>query len=296
MLEDVGLLGRRRQQRQRRHQPREVVGTHRLRRMPLGGGHDAPEFAQPRRTVAHQGEFVAGMETDQRGQRPRGLAGAPAVEDEDPPDEVLAQGRIVQAPLVLDGQQRVPRHDGRREESGAGAVRHALGVVDLDAPHAGAWRTALEDETAQIQGVQLRHGVFDPRLHLPRHIAPRAGGDEPNRAVRLTFKVHRLARHGQAAGDLGTEGHPVDEAPQRTAQERIELVLSVVAHLLAEQAGTDAHADFCHANISRNDGDVVSRRARVVRRSRTSLLRIARWMALDEPTMQTSLRARVTAV
>jgi len=70
------------------------------------------------RTVCHDKQLVACMELDEAPEG--GLASyelPPSFEDKNALDEVLAQPRVVQPPLVLYGYEGKPFHERRREDA-----------------------------------------------------------------------------------------------------------------------------------------------------------------------------------
>ena len=64
------------------------------------------------------------------------------------------------------------------------------------------------------------------------------------RGLGIADEMHGLARHGQAALDLGADRHPVNIRAKRIGQKVVKLVAAVVAHFVSKQAGTDAEFDL----------------------------------------------------
>ena len=83
--------------------------------------------------MGHEQKLLRGVESDERSDAPApGEEPIEAVVAEDPLDEVLAQPRIAEAPLLLDRQVRQLLHQGRGEEAGLAATGHALVRVHAD--------------------------------------------------------------------------------------------------------------------------------------------------------------------
>jgi len=163
------------------------------------------------RAVGHHEQLVLGVEGDE----PAGAAvfaavALPARDDEEPLDEALAQQRVVQAPLVLDRQQREALHERAREDAGAGVGGDAAaGRIDLDLPHPGAGRAALEDEAAQVLASSAS-SRRDAHARIPSVWSARCA---PSRAAGLggADQAQRLARDRQPVLDLRADRHPLDE-------------------------------------------------------------------------------------
>jgi hypothetical protein len=59
----------------------------------------------------------------------------PAPVDEDSLDEILPEDRVVEAAVLLNGEQRESRHEGAGEDSHPLFHGHAALAVDLDRSH-----------------------------------------------------------------------------------------------------------------------------------------------------------------
>ncbi len=66
----------------------------------------------------------------------------------------------------------------------------------------------------------------------------------------IAHKPHSLARNRQTALYLRTDRNPFHILTKRINQKMIELVLSVITNLVAEQAGTDAESDLFGSHLS----------------------------------------------
>src|SRR5262249_11135387 len=171
--------------------------------------------------------------------RPGGEEPPPAPVREQALDEVLAQPRVAQAPLVLDREQRQPLHEDARERADAGPPRRAPHPHAL---HAAARRVLLEHVAVEVEPRQLVGAPPGEARHRLGVVAPAARCEETRRA-RVALEPDRLARDAETELHLGAHRHPLDPAPERVDEERVALVPAVVAHLAPEEAGADADAE-----------------------------------------------------
>src|SRR4029077_367831 len=216
----------------------------------IGGRLGLPGVPQQAAEAGHAGlgarqeqELVPLVEAHQGGARPPlPLRRAPAVMDEDPGDEVLAQTRIVQPPLLLDREIGQARRQRRGEEA-APLLRGGAGSgIDLDPLQAAARRILLEHIAVELHPGQRLGPPPGPFAHRSGIILSRARHDEAHLAA-PPLQPDRRPRGAHPQLHLGTDRHPVDVASEDVGEEGVPLVAAVVAHLLAQQAGGDADAD-----------------------------------------------------
>ena len=195
------------------------------------------------RVVGHDEELVHGVELDEPAEAAVGLhERAPPVAGEHALDEVLADPRVVEAPLVLHGDEGEALREGAREDADPAAGGVPLLVVDLHAAEARAGRARLEHEAAEVLRVQLRRALPGPGFHA-RGEVDAAADREQARGGGVADEAHGLAGYAQAALHLGAHRHPADEAAQHVTEVAVELVPPVVAHVVAEEAGADAQGN-----------------------------------------------------
>jgi hypothetical protein len=193
--------------------------------------------------VGHEQELVHGVELHE----PPAAAvaarkRAPPAASEHPLDEVLADTRVVQSPLVLYGQEGEALDEGAGEDADPAARGTALLIVDPHTVQARARRAALEHEAAQILRLQGRRSLPRPRLHARGEVDSAARREEA-RGRGIAHQAHGLARHTQAALHLGAHRNPSHEASQHVVQVGVELVAAIVAHVGAKKARADAQGD-----------------------------------------------------
>lgn len=158
-------------------------------------------------------------------------------------DEVLAELRVFESPLLFDRQQREPFHQRRGEEAAPIALRASIVEVDRHSFHAAGRRAFLEDVAAKIEVDELRHFSPCEGAHRLRVITPALHTDEPG-LVRLAAQLDRLARDPEPELDLGAHRHESNVGRERIGQERVALVAAVMTDTLPEQTGRDADEDL----------------------------------------------------
>jgi hypothetical protein len=212
---------------------------------PLGVGDQLAQAAVPGPVVGHEQELLAGVEADQVSHRPAPLEHRPeAPVSEQALEEVLAQARVVEPAVLLGGEVGEPLQQGGGEQAPPGLAAHAgLLRVDLDPLHAARGGVALEDVAPQVQGLERLHALLGEPGHAGGVVRARLGGDQADRVVLAVHEADRLARDPHADLDLRAHGDELDELGHGAGEEAVVLVLAVVADLVAEEAGGDAHAD-----------------------------------------------------
>jgi hypothetical protein len=107
--------------------------------------------------MRQQQQLVLGMKADQIAHGPprREQPAQPPV-GKHPLDEVVAEARIGEPALFLDGQVRIRVDECCSEHSAAAAIRRAVTVVDLHPLQPTARRVLLEDEAREIFIAQRR--------------------------------------------------------------------------------------------------------------------------------------------
>lgn len=166
-------------------------------------------------------------------------------ENEDPFDEVLPEERIVQAAVLLDGEQRKTFHKRPGEDPHPLLHGHAGVSVNLHRGHPGTGRSALEDESAQILGGERLQTFVRPGEHPVRVVD--AGPDRDQTGVlRIPEEAHRLAGDGEAVFHLRADGDPLEPAAEGVGDVAVVLMAAVVADILPQQAGADADPDLLY--------------------------------------------------
>ena len=185
---------------------------------------------------------MPGMELDEARRRaPVRHRAPPPVEGEDPFDEALAERRVVQPALLLAGEEGPGIHHRAREEPAAHARGASGRLMDLDPLHPAARRGAFEDEPPKL--LHLRDRAARRRLERFGHVDGVVA--DPHRAWRggVAREADGRARDAEPGQGLGAEGDVLEPAPEHPRHVAVELVPTVVADLLAEQAAADADGD-----------------------------------------------------
>ncbi len=162
----------------------------------------------------------------------------PAVVDEHPFDEALAQHRVPQTTLLLHRQERLLRHEGPGIYSDPPWSRQAFAAVDLHALHAAARRCALEQVAADARERPSHLGSVEGQLFRDVK-AGIAYADRP-RVIRVADQSDRMPRGSETDGHLGTDREEFEIPSQRAIDVRVVLVPAVVAHPRPQQATADA--------------------------------------------------------
>lgn len=168
--------------------------------------------------------------------------------NEDPLDEVLPEERIVQAAVLLDGEQRKTFHESPGEDPHPLLHGHAGVSVNLHRGHPGAGGSALEDEAAQILGGERLQPFFRPGEHPVRVVD--AGPDRNQTGVlRIPDEAHRLAGDGETVLHLRADGDPFKPAAKGVGDVTVVLMAAVVTDILPQQAGADADPDLLYCRF-----------------------------------------------
>ena len=241
-MQDIGHLLDCRPLREHGHEPLLVGVEEGVDPVLLRRGDQSPELGVARAAVRQQQELVVGVELDQ----PAALLASlhevePATAAEDALDERLAQPGIVESAFFLDGHERKARHEGCSEETRANPLGLPALVVDFDPCHARAGRVLLARVAAQFDGFELAQLVVDEVAHLLSQIGAGAA-DQPGR-LGIAHQVDRGSRDRHARVRLRANPLPLDKGTKRFDEKGVVLVLSVVANLLAKQAGANQQPD-----------------------------------------------------
>src|SRR6185312_3030742 len=186
-------------------------------------------------------ELDRGVQRNQLAATPRPRKQPP----QSPPDdetyqEILAQARVAQPPLLLHDEQRVGREERRYEQPTAVARRRSAEVVHAHALEAAARRCALADEAVEPLRAQPARPRGGPVLHRRRQVAAGARRAQAHEAV-SALEPQRLPRYAEAELDLRADRHQLGEASER-GHELVATVATVEPHRRSGEAGRDADA------------------------------------------------------
>ena len=169
-----------------------------------------------------------------RGRRPVLDEETPAVMGEHPLDEVLAETRIVQATVLLDGEEGEPVGEHAREHAPADALGGTALAVDPHAEEPARRRALLEDVAVEPLRGELVESLVAPRPHLVGVIDRAVAAHEP-RVLDVTDQPDRRPGDGHPDLDLRAHGDPCHPAAEGLDQEPVPAVAPRGTHVLAEQ-------------------------------------------------------------
>ena len=196
------------------------------------------------RAVGEDGELVGGVEGHEvAGLRPAVEEALPARRGEHTLDEVLADGGIVEAPFLLDGQRREALDQRGGEQPAPPIARPTALAVNAHAEEPAGGRGALQDVPVEAERGEFLGFRSRVPLHADGEILAALLDDEPRRVV-VADQAQGVAGHAQADVDLRAHRHPLDERAQGLGEEGIALVPAVVAHLGPEETGRDPEPDL----------------------------------------------------
>ncbi len=177
----------------------------------------------------------------------------PAFQRENLFDKIFPEFGIMQPSFLFNRNEGKMRREYPGENPNPLFFRHAFGVVDFDPEQAAAWRILFEDIAAQVLPFQLPDPCFRPVLHLFRMVHAGFGGDK-TRLFYIAHQPHGFPGYAEARLHFRAYRNIVHVLPEGIAEEVVELVPAVVAHVFTQQAGADPYFDvFFH------DGDPFSR-------------------------------------
>src|SRR6266540_2082914 len=161
-----------------------------------------------------------------------------------PLEEAPQDRRIVEAVLLLDGEEWHPRGENAHEQPDAlGPRGPAARLMDADAPEAARGRVLLRHPSVEIEALQLADAGFREAEHRAGVIVPAPLAEEARRR-RIPDEPDGLARHAHPDLHLRADGHPLDGSTEHVHDESVPLVRAVPADLLAEQARGHAEPEL----------------------------------------------------
>ena len=202
--------------------------------------------------MRHQQQLVRAVEADQRcAARAAHHLFPPALEREHAFDEVLPDVGVVEAPLLLHGKRGKVLHEGPGEHPDSFPDGHAALRVHLHPHESAAGGVLLEDEAAQVFGLQFPHAALRPAGHQVGAVLVSTHGHQA-RALGVADQSHRFPGHAQTGLGLGAYRHVLHEPAEFSHQELIEPVAAVVAHGPSQEAGAHSQADRRPSHAARH--------------------------------------------
>ena len=207
----------------------------------------------PRHQASHDPVMPGAVREDQQlvlGVKPHEVAAAPSVltqaipplfHDKDALNEVRAELRVMEAPVIHNRDEREVflKHPGEDPLTRGDRCPFVLDAVDRHPLYAAARRSALKDKAAQVLPFQLPHPPARPLERTPCMILLGARGDEPG-SLGIAYQAEGLPGDAESAPYLRTDRAVLDKPPRLIGEPLIQLVPAVPADLLPEQAGADS--------------------------------------------------------
>ena len=193
--------------------------------------------------MGHQRQLLLAVEGDEIPDRP--------LRSEEPPepfvgkdalDEVVAQLRIREATLLLDGKVQESFDERCGEQAPSRWLGRACLTVHEHTVHAARRRVLLQDVAAQVLVAQFVHTPLGVALHRGGVIGVAGGRPETDLSSAL-LEPDGLARRRHPHLDLRTDRHPLNVMTEDVREPGVAFVTSVETDRRAEQARRHADPD-----------------------------------------------------